>query len=108
VLSCACAQPILGLHHAALAAHHRVEWAGDAPPSLVQRVRVNHRRLNARVPEQFLQRTDVVASSSGCVAKRVARRTVRNARPANRRGDRTRDRVFMQMVPTGGPFVDRG
>jgi hypothetical protein len=37
-----------------------VEWAPDTSPALVQDVRIDHRRTNVAMPEQFLDRSDVV------------------------------------------------
>lgn len=46
-----------------------VKRTSDSPAALVQDVRTNHRRPDIAVAEQFLDRPDVVAASSKCVAK---------------------------------------
>jgi hypothetical protein len=45
-----------------------VSRAADSPPTLIENVRVDHRGIQVRLPQQFLNRPNVVPFSSKCVA----------------------------------------
>ena len=75
----------------------RADRADSAPPpALVQNVRINHRRSHAAVPEQFLDRSDVVPSLEQVGGKRVPQRMARS---------RALQHGFVQVVPP--PFTCR-
>ena len=80
-----------------------IQRAFRAGATLAQHVRVNHRRRDVVVAQQFLYGADVRAPlEEGCgkrVTKRVGADVFGNPHPRHCRLDRFADRGFVQVVP---------
>ncbi len=86
-----------------------VQRAPDAPSTLIQNVRVDHRRTDVPVPEQLLDRPDVVPRLQQVrregVTERVTRRRPGNPSRPGRLLDGSLHHRLVQMVP---PPLARG
>ena len=93
--------PTITLSHIARAS--TVEGAADALATLVQHVRVDHRRTHVVVAKQLLHGADVVARLQQVrretVPETVAGRALGKFGPANRRRHLLRERGLVGMMP---------
>jgi hypothetical protein len=86
-----------------LAKLQTIRGAPDPQGSPIQNMRVNHRRADIRMAEQFLNRSNIVPvleqKRRKGMAEGVAADPLRDPRPADRESDRALHDGFVQMKP---------